>query len=464
MTRRRWLRGVAHTSLVTGTNAGFFTSTALKSQSAGPNDTVTLGVIGIGARGKYLIGNLPNSTRVAAICDCALARIESAKRPAGEFVSILDGFKRGDGATCTTYQDYRQMLDREKLDAVIIATPDHHHVVAATRALASGLHVYLEKPLSLTVREGRHLVQMVMHTGLVLQVGSQQRTMQVNRIGCEFIRNGGLGRIKRVELPCYPGPLDMPQPIADPVPEGLDWDLFLGPAVQRPHARQLWIKDEFKVERLLWRGWDLYRDYSGHMMTNWGAHSVDMVQLALGRDASGPISIEAVAPENLNSTAKSWGDKTPLPSSPREQRFWQVKMQYDDDVTLDFTGGQGDIRFFGEKGEMQMARNEFKVDSTGKAPEMPGPEEAARWVGNGHVARPHLENWLAAIRGHELVNAPVEAGHRTATVCHLANIARQIQRPIRWNPETEQILNDAAANELLNRTYRRGFEPILPNV
>lgn len=172
-----------------------------------------------------------------------------------------------------TFQDYRRLLDRakskDKLDAVIIATPDHHHAQAAILALQAGLDVYLEKPLTVTIREGRLLADAVKRTGRVLQVGSQQRTMEVNRFACEFIRNGGLGRITKVELPNYPGPLPMPPLDQEPAFGGVDFDLFCGPAPLRPHHRHLWMKEDFKVGDLLWRGWDLFRDYSGHLMTNW---------------------------------------------------------------------------------------------------------------------------------------------------------------------------------------------------
>ena len=187
-------------------------------------------MIGIGVRGKYLIGNLPETVRVTAICDCATSRMASALEPKGEFASILQRFRETDAAHCATYQDYRRMLDREKLDAVIIATPDHHHTLAGMLSLQAGLDVYLEKPLTVSIHEGRLLANMVKKTGRVLQVGSQQRTMEMNRFACEFIRDGGLGKITKVELPNYPGPLGDPRLPAETIPNGLDWNQFLGPA------------------------------------------------------------------------------------------------------------------------------------------------------------------------------------------------------------------------------------------
>lgn len=415
-------------------------------------------------RGKYLIGNLPESAPVAAICDCSKSRVTNTLVPKGEFASVLARFREQDAERCSVYSDYRRMFDREKLDAVVIAVPDHHHVPAALHALAAGLDVYLEKPLTVSIHEGRWLVDAVRKTGRVLQVGSQQRTMEMNRLGCEFIRNGGLGKISRVELPNYPGPLPMSaadgysQEPADDV----DWNLFCGPTSLRPHVRRLWVKDEFKVGDLLWRGWDLFRDYSGHMMTNWGAHSVDMVQYALGRDETGPVEIRVDAPQSVDTLVAVWKSKTPRPTSDDEPRFRPVTMRYADGVELRFVHGPEFIVFHGEKGRMKMRRNYFEVDPPELLVERPDPAVVSRWSGGGHVARPHLENWLDCIRTRQTPNAPVEAGHRTASICHLANMARELNRPLNWDPQRERFVADPQADALLDRSRRAGFE--LPTI
>jgi predicted dehydrogenase len=478
-------RGFLHASLAAGAALASCSGWPVRSSSllaASPNEQLRIGVIGTGVRGKYLIGNLPESARVVAICDCATSRMAETLEPTGEFTPVLARFRDADAAHCAMHQDYRRLIDRETLDAVIIATPDHHHTLAAMLALRAGLDVYLEKPLTLTIREGRLLSDMVKKTGRVLQVGSQQRTMEMNRFACDFIRNGGLGKISRVDLPNYPGPITIPRMRNDSIPEGLDWDQFLGPAPLRAHARQLWVKDEYKVGDLLWRGWDLYRDYSGHLMTNWGGHSIDMVQYALGRDDTGPVDVCAaelesvseiaemygqrvatllLAPAELESVseiAEMWKDKTPWMSGLQPQRFWPVEMRYADGVELQFISDQGDVRFFGERGVLKMRRNHFETDPPDLIKNSPDPQLAGKWKGEGHVARPHLENWLECIRTRAVPNAPVEAGHRTATICHLANIARELNRPLHWNPEEERFLADDAANSLLDRPRRKGFE------
>ena len=264
-----------------------------------------------------------------------------------------------------------------------------------------------KKPLTLTIREGRILADAVKASGKILQVGSQQRTMETNRFGCEFVRDGGLGKISRVELPNYPGPIagmELPQ---EPIPIGMNWDLFCGPAPLRSYNRKLWVKDEFKVGSLLWRGWDLFRDYSGHMMTNWGAHSVDMVQYALGMDDTGPVEIEAFPlDESLEKVADNWDNKTPIPTALGERRFWPVRMKYANGVEVRFGGGPGPIRFYGERGVLKMSRNKVNTEPAGLITDGPDPEAAEKWSGVGHVARPHLENWVECIGTRKPPNAP----------------------------------------------------------
>jgi predicted dehydrogenase len=456
-TRRRFLGGVLAAGSLLAARS-WWPQSAAAEEGASANEQLHVGVIGTGVRGKYLIGNLPASVRVASICDCAKSRMAQTREPRGEFTSVLATFREQDAPRCTTHQDYRRMLDREKLDAVIIATPDHHHVLAAMTALQAGLDVYLEKPMTLTVREGRLLADMVQKTGRVLQVGSQQRTMEMNRFACELLRDGGLGKIRKVELPNYPGPMPNARLASERIPEGLDWNLFLGPTPLSAYNRKLWVKDAFFVGDLLWRGWDLWRAYSGHIMTNWGAHSVDMVQYALGRDDSGPVEVRVREPEDLRSIWESWSSKTPEPTSSDQRRFWPVSMRYEDGVEMHFVHGPGDIHFYGERGVMKMRRNGFEVDPPELVSGGPDPAVAEKWQGAGHVARPHLENWLDCIRTRKTPNAPVEVGHRTVTVCHLANIARELNRPLHWNPESEQFVDDQQANDLLDRPRRQGFE------
>jgi predicted dehydrogenase len=437
------------------------------------NDRIEIGVIGVGVRGKYLIANLPAEGRVVALCDCALRRIDSALHPSGVFAAPLAEFSQGDGRQCSRWKDYRRMLDQLHLDAVIIAAPDHHHALAMILACQAGCDVYVEKPLALTIAEGRSMVRAAEKFQRIVQVGSQQRSMEMNRVACEFVRSGGLGRISQVDLANYPGPYlraDLP---GETLPDDLDWNLFLGPAPDVPPHPRLWVKEEFRLGNLLWRGWDLWRDYSGHLMTNWGAHSVDMVQLALGRDDTGPDSIEV----ELNSAATAqqtdpdsrltryWATKTPQPwhevgqaAVDFDHRFLPVTMRCADGTRVSFSQQRAATVFLGERGSLTLGRNKFTTDPPGLITELPPPELVRRWQGPGHVARPHLANWLDCVITRSQPNAPLEAAHRTATICHLANIARELGRPLRWDPKHERFVNDPQADERLDRPRRAGFE------
>lgn len=456
-TRRRFLtRSLA--AAVTVCGAAIRSSSALP-----PSARLRVGVIGCGFRGKYLIANLPPIAQVVALCDCDRRRMAVTRQPQGDFAEVLADFAAGDGRGVAEFQDYRRMLDAVRLDAVLIAAPDHHHVGMAMAACLAGLDVYVEKPLSLTIAEGRRLIDVANRTGRVVQVGSQQRSMEVNRVGCAFVRHGGLGKITLVEAPNYPGPLTPPNFPAEPVPAELDWNLFCGPAPLTPHHRQRWVKDEFKIDGLLWRGWDLWRDYAGHMLTNWGAHSLDMVQLALGQDATGPTEIRPW-PERIPSEMDAvWSDKTPpsgYSADPREDRmrFCPVEMRYGDGPVLRLTPGIKELVFHGERGKLFMSRNKFRTEPAEIAPPPVDPEQVALWNGVGNVARPHLQNWTDCLATRGRPVAPLEVGHRSVTVCHLGNLARELGRPLRWNPVTERFVNDPAADALLDRPRRREFE------
>lgn len=459
VTRRAALRSGAAVGI---SSIVAISSLAARGAPVGPNDQIDVGVIGIGMRGKYLIANLPSSLRVTALCDCSLAQVGTAKTPNGRFAGILSGFAEGDGRTARVYQDYRVMLSKQRFDAVIIAAPDHHHAGAAILAMQAGADVYIEKPLAVTITEGRAIANAAQRYQRLVQVGSQQRTMEINRRACEFIRDGGLGTIRRVEEQNFPGPMPyVPDEFPEqPIPGSLAWDLFCGPTPLKQYNRRLWMKDAFEYGYLQWRGWDLFRDYSGHLMTNWGAHSVDMIQFALGKDDTGPTQIK-VHPEQVDRFGDdSWHEKTPPLGTLKDKRadrmrFCPLTMTYGDGTQVLFKPGTRKTTFYGEKGELILGRNDYRT--SGDLLPSPSAEEKARWEGDGHVARPHLENWVESMRSRRMPNAPIEVGHRSITVCHLANIAREVGHDLRWDPITEKFGSEDA-NEMLSRPRRRGFE------
>lgn len=435
LTRREVLRSAALTLPV-----------FVPSRVLGAAERIRIGVIGIGLRGKQLIGDMPDAGQVVALCDCFLPRVQEALKPgpSSAYAVVLKDFVDRDAARCASFVDYRKMIDTTKLDAVVISAPDHHHVQAAMLACQAGLDVYCEKPLSLTIREGRKLVQSVHRYGRILQVGSQQRSMEMDQFACRFVREGGIGKVSNVEVQNWPGPLRYERLPDEPVPDGMHWDLFCGPRPLRPYHWRLWQKDERHWQGQRWRGWDMWRDYSGHLMTNWGAHAVDMVQWALGMDNSGPVEIEPLVDGHTG-----------------EMRFCPITARYANGTELRMThpkalyaGGN----FNGEQGRIIISRNGFRTIPRNLAPNPPDPKVADKWRGKGIVARPHLQNWLDCIKSRAAPVAPVEVGHRSISVCHLAGIARELGRKLRWDPVEETFPDDEDACALLDRPRRAGWE------
>jgi predicted dehydrogenase len=417
----------------------------------GANSRITIGVVGIGIRGKYQIATIPPDGRVVAVCDWYEPRADFvvSNEKTSRYAAMLKRFRDEDAKGCAKFQDYRKMIESEKLDAVFVTACDHHHVQAAALACRAGMDVYVEKPLSVYVREGRALVDAAKKYKRVVQVGSQQRSMEMNQYACKLVRDGKIGTVKTITLRNYPGPYryedDKDVRTKQEVPPGGDWDLYCGPTQPRPYNLRLWAKEEFGTERFAWRGWDMFRDYSGHLMTNHGAHSVDMVQLALGTDATGPVEVRPL-----------------LDGYAGEMRLCPVMMKYASGTELHFTGtGLGET-YEGETARLNMGRNRFDVNPPEIAKDPPDKSVQAKWTGGAgggeSVARPHVQNWLDCIKSRKEPIAPLEAGHRTATICHLAGIARELKRPLKWDPAKEDFVGDAEATALLDRPRRKGFE------
>lgn len=388
----------------------------------GPNERITVGAIGVGGRATLLLQQLPESAQIVALCDCNLPRAEA--------------FKAKQQANWPVYQDYRSLLDRQDVDAVIVATGEFQRVLPCIDACRAGKDIYAEKPLTLYLKEGRALVEEVRRQKRVLQVGSQQRSMEINRVACELIRSGGLGKVLEVKAINYPGaeatpPQGLPQ---QPVPPGLDWNVWLNQAAERP----------FNAE---WLGWMRWRDFAGGEMTNWGAHGVDQIQWALGVDDTGPVEIK------------------PLSAGPNGQ----VSMRYANGVQVNFVlepgrGPMGGAVFVCERGKLEINRNKFTSNPPEIAAELRKKvdlaEEERKWSDALALwqARWHMQNWLDCLRTRQRPVADVEIGHRSVSVCHLANIARAVGRALRWDPKQEQFVGDAEADRLLDRPRRKGFE------
>ncbi len=380
------------------------------------SERIQVAVIGCGNRANQLMEQLPSEGQIVAVADCYM-------------VCAASSYAVKQGAKIKVYQDYRRMLDQEQLDAVLVATPDHARTLPCMHAVARGLDIYAEKPLTAYVREGRVLVNAVRHHKRIFQVGTQQRTMEINRFCCEFVRSGKLGKVQKVSAVNYPGPMEMQELPEEPIPEGDDWDMWCGPAPKRP------FNPKFPF------GWMAWRDYSGGEMTNWGAHGVDQIQWALGKSDTGPTEL--------------WPDPV----------TGHIHMRYDDGAVVQFEREKaplGGAVFVGSEGKMEINRNRFATHPPDLVVDPPPPAVQQPWEGEGWIARPHLQNWLDCIKTRQLPNADVEIGHRSISVCHLVNITRELGRQLKWDAEREQFLDDAEANAFLDRPRRAGYE--LPSV
>jgi predicted dehydrogenase len=400
------------------TKAGLMASAAfpylLPRSAVGANDRIRVGVIGVGNRSNLLIDQLPEGAEVVAVADCFRKRSEDAAA------------KRK--ATWRIYDDYRKMLEQKDIDGVIVGTNDHARVRCAIHGVQAGKDVYAEKPLSLYMAEGRALVRAVRKYNRILQVGSQQRSMAMNRVACEFVRNGGLGRIRLVLGVNYTEPVRIGGMPEEPAPDGMNWDMWLGQAPMRPYNQELFAH------------WMRYWDYSGGDMTNWGGHGIDQIQSALGMDGTGPVEF--------------W----PLPDAPRGS----VAFRYSNGavVRLEMPAGnlQGGAMFVGEKGRIEITRNDFRTDPPNLIKELPPAEEVEKWKRAQWQAKYHMQDWLDCMRTRKMPLADVEIGHRSISVCHVANITRQLSRKLQWNPESERFNGDAEADDLLSRPRRKGYE------
>lgn len=392
----------------------------IPSRAWGANDRIVVGFIGLGNQGG---GNLSRFLKrpdvvVGGLCDVDSSHLAKAVKKV-----------EATGITPKTYGDYRELLDDKRIDAVVISTPDHWHALPTIHACQAKKDVYCEKPLTLTIREGRRMVEAARENQRVVQTGSQQRSGNEFRQACELVRNGRIGKIERVlvgiEKPNHPGE---PVPDSDP-PAELDYDFWLGPAPQRPYNQKR-VHYNFRF----------FRDYSGGQMTNWGAHHLDIAQWGLGRDDSGPVKIEGTGTFH----PEGWHEVT---------ETCRVTLTYDDGVTVIVGQGQEDIpsgtTFIGTEGQIFVNRGKLRVQPEELA-KQPLDEGAIRL----YQSSDHVGNFLDCIRSREKPAADVEIGHRSATACHLANLAIDLKRPLQWDPATESFASDSEANDRLETPYR----------
>lgn len=387
-----------------------------------PSERVTIGCIGLGGRGQTNLRGMADNpgAQVVAVCD-----VDEAHRKEGLKAA---GLKAESG-----YADFRELLRRRDIDAVVVSTPDHWHALIAIAAAEAGKDIYCEKPLASSIAEGRAVVNAVTKHERILQCGTQRRSIAEWRRGCELVRNGRIGKLHRVEVGVpnefsirdgYSG-----REAPESPPEGFDYAMWLGPAPEAPYTP---ARCHFNFRWIL--------DYSPGYITDFGAHFLDIVQWALGADDSGPIEVEAEdvgfrtesiynAPERFRIRYRYQGGVEVMMTATPDVSLWGVKL----------FGEEGSVSLRGLGKDFSFDAQPAKRVATGSA------------SGKVHLYRSddHYGNFIDCVRSRRRTAVPAETGHRTGTVCHLGSLAALLGRRLRWDPAAERFLGDDEANGML---------------
>lgn len=415
-----------------------------------PSNKINIGQIGCGriARDHDMPGTWRHDVaRIIAVSDLDSKRMADGKKYVEAYYTKKMGSPYLD---VKEYGDYREMLLNPDIDAVVISTPDHWHSQPAMEAALAGKHIYVQKPTSLTIKEGRQLVDVVNKTGVVLQLGTQQRSSEQFRIAAELVRNGRIGKLHtvRIGLPGDPSGPDAP---AMPVPSNLNFDMWLGSTPEVPYT-EIGVHPQHDYSR---PGWLRLENYGAGMITGWGQHHYDSAAWGMDTELTGPSYIEAVAEFPRTGLWNVHGD-------------FMVKQEYDNGVNVFTSGGYPNgIRYEGTEGWIWVSRGNYQASSSdpvaqnnnAKALDASDPKILTSVIGPDEIhltkSTEHHGNWLGAIQGETELLSPVEIGHRACSVCLVSHIAMKLGRKLNWDPVKEEFINDPEANTYLSRTQRR---------
>jgi predicted dehydrogenase len=429
--------------------APFILPSRVWSAETAPSERLTLGFIGVG---KMNSGHLNSflgrkEVQIVAVCDVDTNRREFAKKTVEErYGKDKDAGFKG----CEAYADFRKLLERKDIDAVVIATPDHWHAFIAIAALNAGKDVYCEKPLTHNIHEALTLIDSVRSNKRVLQTGSQQRSSKEFRVAAELVRNGIIGKIDHVET-AFGGPAKPNANPEEPMEPGLDWDMWCGPAPLVPYSSVLsprGVHNHFPA-------WRMTREFGGGMITDWGAHHIDIAQWGLGEDEHGPVEI--IAPENYANANDG------------------AKLIYASGIPLLHNGKGRGVSFYGANGEVHVNRGKFELVLGGKTIHKFWDKDADKgtsldreviltereYLADAKVklynSKNHHEDWLNSIKTREKPICDVAIGASTAISCHLMSQAYYHGGSMKWNPEKHEYISGGDAS-WLTRNYRAGWK------
>jgi len=396
-----------------------------------PSNRITVGCIGVGRMG---LGDLREimgfkQAQIVAVCDVDSKRTKHAQQLVESHYSKQS--QNGTYKGCATYGDFRDLVAREDIDAVSVVTPDHWHTLPAIAAAKAGKDIFLQKPLTLTIQEGRMLSDTVRRYGRVFQVGSQQRSDSRFRQACELVRNGRIGKLRTVKVGFGTDPGTGPQPPM-PVPDWLDYNMWLGPAPRAAYTEKR-VHPQSGYGR---PGWLRIVDYGAGMITGWGAHHNDIAQWGMGTEYTGPVEIKG---------------ETEYP----KDGLWDVHGAFSIEYT--YAGGvkvtctdnrknkQG-VLFEGSEGWVYVKRGHIDANPKSLLTSPIGTDELQLYKSNNHKA-----NFFDCIKSRAETIAPVEVAHRSCSVCLLGEIAMRLGKKLKWDPERERFTNDDQANRMLSR-------------
>ncbi|MFA7691990.1 MAG: Gfo/Idh/MocA family oxidoreductase [Candidatus Hydrogenedentales bacterium] len=429
---------------------------ALGRSGPGANEVVDVAIVGLGGRSRDIVATMLEmpQVRIVAVCDCFGPRVDSARK------ALADR-----GITCNGYLDLEEMLEKEKCEGVMVETTTHARAWVTCLAMAAGKDVYIEKPMCLSVAEGREMVNCARHFKSVTQVGTQQRSIALNNWASDLVKNGAIGKIKRVLAPNFIGGLTWEDKEAQEMPDGgrADWwDVWTNQCQLRPYHEHL---------HYWWNNW---LEYDGGGMsfgvTGWGTHSYDQLQRGLGTDETGPVEIILEEPVSVR-RGYSDEDRQPDPSETGEPYYDMVKdkrgprakvtMKYESGTEvllhLDANYGPGlGCIFEGENGTIEINRDKIKLDPEEllSSPDNPGHLQVAE-------TQPHIADWVDCIKSRNKCTADIEYGQRSSTMCYLVNIARAVGRvgeSLHWDPKAERFTNCDEGDAMLQLERREGYE------
>lgn len=414
-----------------------------------PSNKINIGQIGCGriARDHDLPGTLQHDVaRYVAVCDVDSHRMADGKKLIENYYQKKTGQKYMD---VKMYGDFREMLLNKDIDAVVISTPDHQHSHPAMAATYAGKHVYLQKPTSLTIKEGRQLADAVKLKGTTLQLGTQQRSSPQFRVAAELVRNGRIGKIHTVKVG-LPGDPSGPEAAPMPIPSNLNYDMWLGSTPEVPYT-EIGVHPQVGYDR---PGWLRIEQYGAGMITGWGQHHFDSAAWGMDTEHTGPISVEAVADFPRSGLWNVHGD-------------FMVKAEYANGITMLTSGGYTNgIRYEGEDGWIFVSRGSYVASASdpvdaaksAKALDASDPKILKSVIGKDEINLYRSDeqhgNWLDCIQSGKDPISHVEIGHRSCSVCLVSHIAMKLNRKLQWNPDIEMFVNDDEANSMLSRPQR----------